>query len=537
MKTAEVLKRFPDDSKYSEEQEEGSPANPANHLYGVRFSKDQTIVEYLSEFLLVFSSAKDPSGSGKFSFSLSSKSENKSYYYPEDKLALKLFSFFLNSKLESRHDIHLREYANILTHLSTKISNNIDKEEALTLIQSLLSGFVGVPQGRTWTTHSFLPVSSSLLSREIMWNNTKANKELTSDDSWDSAQKYMDFDKHSFMARGGEVLFLQIANLKENKHLTENNEIFHNDKYLHIKILQNNLIKENTNLVSNFEQKLGSLLSNKKDSISNMVDFIEGNLTDWRYKTRKTPNIPKRAPLGWAPDRSRTEGILFVFEATNIINSKVGMIEKVELLQLLSSLQVLRSLCFQAVALDRNEAATDGFIGNYAWVPSSFNSRMRDDDSIVAQRSFEKIQSILFRILRHESLPTPVSKSKSPYNEAEKHSINLFRKLGKEIELIVPRTGAGERFSLNQTILRFFVAALISPGERIYLNTFYERLFAHYGIAVKGDQLASALKWLGDKNQGYYTDQYKNSWLEESLKQGGFLIELSDSVSMVRNPG
>ena len=532
MNNNDVLKKFPD---YSNSLEEKDVGNPANELYGKRYYKDQTLVEYLSEFLLVFSSAKESDGAGKFSFDIPNDSSCRSYYYPEDKLALKLFSFFLNSKLESRHSIHLREYEKILAHLSTKMSNNMDdeeKEEALTLIQSLLSGFVGVSQGRTWTAHTFLPISSDLLSREIMWNNTKANKDLSRSDSWEDAQKYMLFDRHSFMARGGEVLFLQVANLKFNEISIETNEIFNDDKYTHIQILQNSLKKDDTSIISNFEKKLENLLCDNNDSISNMIDFLEGNLIDWAYREEK-----KRAPLGWVPDRSRTEGVLFVFEATNIINSSAGMLDKIELLKLLSSFHVLRSLCFQAVALDNNEAPTDGFIGNYAWIPASFDSKMRDDDSIVAQRSFEKIHSILFRVLRHESLPKPASAVKSPYNESEKHSINLFRKLGKEIELIVPRNGGGERFSLNQTTLRFFVAALISPGDRIFLNTFYERLYAHYGIAVKGEQLASALNWVGDKSQGYYADQNKNSWLEESLKQGGFLIELSDSVSMVKNPG
>ena len=102
----------------------------------------------------------------------------------------------------------------------------------------------------------------------------------------------------------------------------------------------------------------------------------------------------------------------------------------------------------------------------------------------------------------------------------------------------MPRKGAGQRFTLHQRILRFLVAALLNPGERIRLTEFYQRIFAHYGIAISGQQLAIALEWNGSESgHPSYAIASSAAWVEEALQQGGFLVELSDAVSIVRNPG
>lgn len=70
-------------------------ANSAIRLYGRRFYKDQTPVEYLAEFLLAFASPKQTSKEGCYQFKLSTNDDENAHYWPEDRIALKLFSFFL----------------------------------------------------------------------------------------------------------------------------------------------------------------------------------------------------------------------------------------------------------------------------------------------------------------------------------------------------------------------------------------------------------------------------------------------------------
>lgn len=199
---SEVFERFP----ANVEDLKADRNNPAIRLYGRRFYKDQTPVEYLSEFLLVFASAKKKNGDGSNQFSLKEESGQPPCYYPEDRVALKLFSFFSSSKLETRHHVHRQAYIEALDAVSKRISGTKEeREETIRLIQSLLGGFVGVAKNRTWVTHSFLPASTVLLSREISWEHNKAlNNEIT---DWDSSLAYFKDNLRNFMSRGGELLF------------------------------------------------------------------------------------------------------------------------------------------------------------------------------------------------------------------------------------------------------------------------------------------------------------------------------------------
>lgn len=50
-----ILQRFPENNS---DEKDKAKENPAIRLYGKRYYKDQTPVEYLAEFLLVFASPK-----------------------------------------------------------------------------------------------------------------------------------------------------------------------------------------------------------------------------------------------------------------------------------------------------------------------------------------------------------------------------------------------------------------------------------------------------------------------------------------------
>lgn len=154
----------------------------------------------------------------------------------------------------------------------------------------------------------------------------------------------------------------------------------------------------------------------------------------------------------------------------------------------------------------------------------------------MAKTSFDHIERMLYRVLRKKEILE--SQEKISVDEADKHGFQIFRKIAKEVGLVIPKKGTGQRFTLHQGLLRFLVAALLQPGEKIRLTHFYERIFAHYGIAISGPQLAIALEWNGSESghQSYATAS-STAWVEEALQQGGFLVELSDAVSIVRNPG
>ena len=507
-----VFTRFPAVSEDGELK--ADKTNPAIRLYGRRFYKDQTPIEYLAEFLLVFASPKNDQGdnenNGSYQLRIDTNNKKIPCYYPQNRVALKLFAFFPSSKLETRHPVHRQAYIDALEAIKECLTDlkNEDKDETIRLIQSLLNGFVGVAKNRTWTTHSFLPVSTGFLARELDWLHSKAIKDSALE-TWQDADRYFTGDRHNFMGRGGELLFLQLANLFSKTDAS--NELLE----LRIRI----------------EKELSKILNKSIDSIAGLVRLIESKLQNCKITL-----ISPHANLGWVPAASCDEALLFAKEMDNICTSNLGSLEKIDLLKTLCCMQVLRSLCFQACRVDNAERRTTDFIGQYAWIVADPEAKTDTPIRQMAKNSFVCIEAMLYRVLRKkEILDLQVKFSVA---EGDKHGFNIFRKIAKEIGLVIPKNGGGQRFTLHQGLLRFLVAALIKPGERIRLNHFYQRVFAHYGIALGGQELAIALAWSGNESGGEsYAISANTAWIEEALQQGGFLVELSDAVSIVHNPG
>ena len=509
---AGVFTRFPAISEDSELK--ADKTNPAIRLYGRRFYKDQTPIEYLAEFLLVFASPKndqdDNEKNGSYRLKIDANSSSIPRYYPQDQVALKLFAFFPSSKLETRHQVHRNAYLDALETIKDCLtdSNQENKDETIRLIQSLLNGFVGVAKNRTWATHSFLPVSTVFLARELDWLNSKAIKDSTLE-TWQNAEKYFTGDRHNFMGRGGEILFLQLANLFSDPNASP--ELFE--------------------LCNSLQKELSKILKETIGSVAGLITLIEKKMEQCKLKS-----ISRHANLGWVPAASRTEALLFAKEMDNICTSNLGGLEKIDLLKTLCCMQVLRSLCFQARRLDNSGRRTADFIGQYAWIVADSETKTDAPIRQMAQNSFNHIEGMLYRVLRKKEILD--LKVKFSVAEGDKHGFSIFRKIAKEIGLVIPKTGGGQRFTLHQGLLRFLVAALIKPGERIRLNHFYQRVFAHYGIALGGQELAIALAWIGNESGSEsYAVSANTAWIEEALQQGGFLVELSDAVSIVHNPG
>ena len=505
----------------------GEKSNAAIQLYGRRFYADQTPLEYLAEVLLVYASPKgsedddatvrDANG---FSFAMGDEG-SRALYWPKDGVALKLLAFFPGSKLDTRHEAHVRAYREALDDLGQRIEGDQEEqEETIRLLQGLLSGFVGVAKNRTWATQTFLPATEAFLSRELDWLHSKAINDAGAND-WKTAKKYFARDRHNFLARGGEVLFLQLAHLFSVSEISE--DVFGIGYYEHVaQDLDLPVLR------GSIESSLRRILEEAASPLNNLAAFMERALD--RFTLYETP---KKATLGWVPTSTLPEAFLLAWEMQNITSSNLPDIEKLDLLQYLCSMHVLRTLCCEASRQDSESKATSGFFGNYAWVLCAPETVSGSPERKLAQSSSAAVEGLLYRVLlrQYESAGSQAGS----LTEARKHGFEIFRRLGKQIGLIVPRTGKGQRFVLPPHLLRFLVAAVLRPGERIRLNRFFERVFAHYGIALGGQQLAAALAWGGVEGQDFAVAA-DTQWIEETLRQGGLLVELSDAVSIVRNP-
>lgn len=507
------------------EPENRGKNNPAIRLFGRRFYKDQTSLEYLAEFLLVFASQKNKSKDQNSAYSLRlSLNSDFPCYWPEDHVALKLFSFFPSSKLETRHPVHQKNYLQAIDTIKTSITGTSEEKDiAVRLIQSLFSGFVGVAKTRTWVTYTFLPASASLLAREVTWNHPSAIKKSKKIEviDWDSSAEYFDSSTHNFLGRGGELLFLQLVNLFSNEKLPD----------IDFKIYDHlsNIQLEKLRIC--IESSLCKIINEAIKPLDELVNFIESSLVEYKLPQKKI----NETRLGWVPTATCQEALLFAIELNNICNSIVGALERLELLKLLCIMQVLRSLCFQACRIIEYENQIQGFMGNYAWIITDSQADSKTPMRKIAQNSLERIESLLYRSIRSPHLGIF---SSDDLKNGDDNCFRLFRKFAKEIGLVIPLTGRGQRFVLPPHLLRFLVAALLAPGERVRLTEFYARVFAHYGIALGDRQLAAALAWSGNESGNKdYAVAADTAWIEEALQQGGFLVELSDAVSIIHNPG
>ncbi|HEY4537404.1 MAG TPA: hypothetical protein VIG45_02990 [Erysipelothrix sp.] len=498
--------------------------NIALEIFGNRFYSDQTVDEYLSEFLLVFNSPKlknkdsEPYGSNSLSITY-----DTGFYRPKTRLGLKFFSFFSQSKLETRHSVHHEEFLNALELVKSKMDSYItdeEKNDLVQILQSLLYGFIGIAKNRTWATYNFLPISPMLLGREVTWRHT-----TESFNTWQDSLANFHVGDHRFMARGGEVLFLQLGHLFSNIELHQSlirDKILNKPQYTHLEFNLNEL-------QTNLEDELVKLLKTETNSIERICKFIDNALKE--YDISEADKRP--ATLARIPDCYVFEAFLFANELLILLRSNISKLEKVEFLQILCVMQVLRSIMARSRQLDVTAPATPGFHANYAWIACSPNSTSSDPIRKHAESSYQKNEEIIYRVLRAKGKERQVQES--DYVNIDGHSLNVFKKMAKAIGLVIPINGGHQRFVLNANLTRLFVYTLIPDGQRIQINELLSRIYTHFSISIFGDQLQEAMSWQYEQLSEPTTD-IKLTWFEESLRQSGLLIELSDSISIVKNP-
>jgi hypothetical protein len=527
--------------------------NPSIRLFGRRFFADQTVAELLVEFLLTATSAKrigdislPPEAVLPAMGQLRSWPSGKPLWYaPKARLNLKLFAFLGASKLETRHESHRQHYRELIKDMrmpnKLSLSGSLDSDEVLRTLQNLFLGFQSVGGQRTWCAQAFLPIARSVIGAETLWNETDAKRSGVR--AWQGVVErflhFFSFGRHRFLARGGELLYLQLCNALRQ----DASAIRAWAKTAGFDLSPREA--DPSQLHTAVERALTAVFDSCPETVGKLAEFLDTGVesgtakhTDFQAGTQK----PRFVSCGWCPEESWPEGFLFAVELLRISEAVIDPIERLEMLELACAMQVLRSLCAQSARyVSRPATAADGTGPlKFVWAlsdPAGEQNAVKQ----ISRRNVNAVQRIIHDAVRHPDIRKGFAglteeELATVYKEADgRYGHKLFLTVAKRIGLIVPKRGAGARFILNDKLLRFLVLAIIPPGERVTYETFKQQLFAHYGVAIDDDRLAASCEWSGTSRLSTLGGS-ADAWLVEMLNASGFLIRLSDSCSLVTNP-
>ncbi len=527
-------------------------ANPAIQLFGRRFFGDQTVPEFLIEFLLVATSQKKiaeeiiPADGSLFpDMELLSNwpAETPLKYAPKSRLNLKLFALLGASKLETRHQTHRDHYRDLIKSIEQNIEafGGIPPEEVLKTLENLFLGFQRVGGQRTWCAQSFLPIRPEMIAGETIWNSTKGKAAQSWDDLTDNFNHFFTSNQHRFLARGGEALYLQICNALRTP--TENIDAWCGN----IKASHTERERCPEALRTALAQGLHKALNACPATVGALARFIdEGAEPETARRTDNENGLPRYTKCGWCPEDTWSESLLFAVDLLRLCDAALDPVDRLGLMETACTMQVLRTLCAQSARYDEsNDGAGAGALG-YIWAvsdPGGNNNILKR----ISRRSVEANLLMIQRAIRHPEILANIQKQHHPAKPREKHFADsykeadtryghkLFLTLAKRLGFMVPRRGKGARFVLTNHLLRYLVLTTVRPGERMTRDSFMEQVFQRYGMALGRKYLCCACEWCGAHPPSTLGND-SDKWLVDMLSAAGMLIRLSDSCSMVENP-
>ena len=469
-------------------------------LFGNRFKSDQTLYEYLIEFLLVFVSAKNEDlNTGKMKFHDLSV-DNKLYYWVEPRMALRRFIFFDKSKKKGSIPEDAIAYQEMINLIVDKMDIS-DKEEAkeyVENIQDLFHVYAAVVRNRFWGAQTLLPICPEFVLCGVDPTESKRRKNVKWEKEPQSLDEYFDFTRHNFLSRGGELYYLHLLQaLSVNK----NNQII-------------------------LEDLLNDLMNNQCQKISKLADFVQESW-EKQYSINK---ITQRMEVSYIPASGYKEcGSYSVDELISYLNCKLHPITRIEILAKGVMLQIMRMMSFRVADYLGKEPLT--------WIVD-MKGATTDTVKKLAHDSFRNIESDFMTAINKMANETSVGADQrmKKVREARINSLDIFKNKGKELQCIIPISGPFERFTLSEDIIRFLVLSLVKPGDKMTLNMFLEKLYTNYRIVIGPEEYKKSLK---NSSMG---SSLVNSFSENVLafqcflRDTGFLRELSDATSIVVNP-
>ena len=495
-----IIKTYPANAK------QGDKKAIAAEIYGNRFHADQTLYEYLIEFLLIFVSDDVEGVNPKEALTFHDPNAvGDLYYRVQPRIGLKRFIFFDKNKKNDALKIDRLAYQKMMKALMGKIQDceEDEKKEVLESLQDLLHGYAVVLKKRTWCAQAMLPLCPELIFCEAMPAKKKRSSiqwyEECTDERDPEEEKHkidteFDFDKRNFLARGGELYYLHI-----------------------LQGLQGHPEKQKL-----LEWLLKEQLVERGRKMSLIANFVQDTWEEcMEYKQHPT----ERLSVSYIPEGAyHSIAGYSVDELINYMSCRMHPVKKIELLSKGVMLQVMRMLSVSTsnyLHQDREcwimdmggstgnvvkRIAAGSFTNEQGTFTSAIGTCIEEDDSV------ERIKKI---------------------RKARKDSFDIFRSKGKELQCIIPKSGPYERFTLPEDCIRFLVLALIPPQGKMTVDMFLDVLYDRYGIVIGPVQYKRMNG--ADISLANSFNENVNSF-QDFLKSTGFLRELSDATSIVVNP-
>ena len=482
-------------------------------LFGHRIKPEQTLYEYLIEFLIVANSHKKiEKGSSDIvltdMFPISDELNNHALtYMPKSNMGLKRFIFFDNSRIDTRAIVDKEAYKTCLELIKKQIDNensSLDSKACIFILQSILYGFSVENGGRSWFNKNLLPISKEVLFPESL-GIQKYRKNVNLGDP--NIDREFSFNSYTYMCRGGEVYYLHLLHAinayPESKEKIENG--------------------------------ITTLLTSMP-AITELSKFIQDNWVkdqEITFSTDSDPDVKKTLsaiPIGFESRDKYT-----VSELCNFLSCKIQPMEKLDIFSYGLILQLLRMMF--------NVAAESAETGNSAWVLDMSTDEQREKSEIkkLAAMCYAKNEESVIKYLNYGIEyyfgGKTTEEKDSLYHKAEGDTYKLFRKLAKNIGILIPLTGNNMRFTLSEEVIKFLVMSLVPAGSKITYEYFLDLMYEHFGMIVSPEQYRVAVtdgKVMTSDNITFLSSN--KTAFSQKLKESGFLRDLSDATAIVENP-
>lgn len=472
-------------------------------LFGNRFKSDQTLYEYLIEFLLVYSSAKESDlETGKMQFH-DVLIERKLSYWVEPRMALRRFIFYDKARKNGTIKADEKAYQEMLKILKNKMEgmSEDEKTEYLESIQDLFHGYAVVIKKRFWGAQALLPICPEFMMCGCDPTEKKRKEYVDWDNDPETVDTLFSFDKRNFLARGGELYYLHL--LQGIQDEPEKKELL--------------------------EKLLNDLVGVQCEKISKMASFVQDSWEKGMHFDKE--DLAQQLRLSFIPENAYLEcEKASVDELINYLSCKMHPINRVEILSKGVMLQIMRMMS--------NRVANYLGMEKRSWI-IDMKGASSDTVKKIAADSYSNLESDFMTALNKIARELDLSEEEMmmQVQKAKKDSLDIFRAKGKEMQCIIPSKGAFERFSLSEDVIRFLVLSLIAPEEKMTLNMFLEKLYDHYGMVIGPNEYRKSLEGDVAIDASLASSFAENEIaFQNFLKETGFLRELSDATSIVTNP-